>query len=42
MDIYDLDSIMMDLMQRYDDGDCTAEEIYFLNNLRADLNNLLG
>ena len=42
MDIYEFDRWIMDLMQRYEDGDITDEESYFLNNLRADLNNLLG
>lgn len=42
MDIYDFDQWIMDLMQRYEDGDTTDEENYFLNNLRSDLNNLLS
>lgn len=42
MDIYEVDRWIRDLMQRYEDGDITDEENYFLNDLRADLNNLLG
>lgn len=42
MNIYDFDRWIMDLMQRYEDKDTTDEENYFLNNLRTDLNNLLG
>ena len=42
MDIYEVDRYMMDLIERYENDEVDDEEIYFLNNLRSDLDNLLS
>lgn len=41
MDIYEVDRWIMHLMERYENDECDDTEIYFLQNLREDLNNLI-